>query len=376
VKFVLLLIFASASVVGHAQSRVTHLEALAHANFPDIAEFPAELDLIQKVTTGEIVDRGQGNPWRSESDNADAPLQRWGREREIRAKLIRWLVVSREVQELIDPKGIQISGARIGGDLDLNFANIPFPVTLLRCRMEGLLLIGTTTPSLNLAYSWGKQVTVTTANIVHILSFFAFRSDGQINLGHTHVGDLYCDAATVTNGLIANEITVDGDASFSAAYTGNRLPTPFHLNGQLLLQGARIGGFLNFSGGEFINVGNNGLDLVGATVKGLVFFKTFPGPPGEAQYLDVQGTIDLRTASVGGIFLDQLHWPPAWGLEGLKYNSIYLPTTAFPEAVRFGLTPNAELGLTWLGLDRSGSIQPYEQLAKALNNSGDTLGAT
>ncbi|SRR6266404_1793659 len=376
-KSVLFILLTSLSVVAQIQSPASRLEALARANFPDIAEFPAELDLVQKVTTGEVADRGQDLPWHSESDNADTPSHKWGREREVRAKVIRWLSVGRDTREFVDPRGIRLAGGRILGDLDLSFANIPFPVWFVRCKLESLDLNGATVPSVNLSGSWGTQILASTARITQALSLGAFRADGQVNLVRAQIGDLQCDAATITRfGLFANGVAIDGNASFAAFPIGGSVPpVPFHVNGPLNLEYAKIGGGLNLTGGEFINPTGNAIDLVGSTVKGPVFFFTASGPQRQAQYLDVRGAIDLRTATVGGIYLDQLHWPPAWLLEDLIYDKIYLQTTAFIGSWRYGLAPNAQQGLAWLALDGSGSIQPYEQLAKVFDSFGDAHGA-
>ena len=88
------------------------LSSLAKVRFPDIESSPAELRLIEIVQTSEVFKLGNGLPWISDSDNADVNPQAWGHERDIRAKVIRWLCVNQEVRALLDPKGIQLYGAR------------------------------------------------------------------------------------------------------------------------------------------------------------------------------------------------------------------------------------------------------------------------
>jgi hypothetical protein len=50
----------------------------------------------------------------------------WGKKREIRAELIRWLCVDRNLSSRIDPMGIQITAARIGGRLNLSWLMFSF----------------------------------------------------------------------------------------------------------------------------------------------------------------------------------------------------------------------------------------------------------
>lgn len=57
------------------------LISLAHARFPDLAKFPAEIDLLERVRVGEEADRGADAPWRSDTDNADIPAAGDGREK-------------------------------------------------------------------------------------------------------------------------------------------------------------------------------------------------------------------------------------------------------------------------------------------------------
>jgi hypothetical protein len=146
----------------------------------------------------------------------------------IDARVIRWLCVDPRASRHIDPKGIQVYGASIEGELDLSFTNIPFPVSLQQCAIEGqILLISAQLPTLHLG---GSRV---------------------------------------------NSISADGVIVRGSVFLRDR----FQANGEVSLIGAQIGGSLECGSGKFINPAEPGkpktgsaIELDGATVNGAVFF--------------------------------------------------------------------------------------------------------
>jgi hypothetical protein len=364
-------------------TRGARLQQLARVEFPDIGDYPAEIELLSKVALGEALNlraNPQDVPWRSTSDNVDAPPREWGRDREIRATLIRWLCVDSEARGLVDPRGLQLLGVRIVAHLDLSYTSVPFPISLIGCRLATVNVSNAALRSLNLAASWGGQFTGGSAAISESLSFFQFRADGQINLINAQVGNVTHDAASVHQyGVFASGLSVAGNASFGSFTSSRSAPIPLTVNGPLVLRNARIGGDLLLNGGQFVNPQRVAVDLSAAVVKGIASFSTAEGPPGEAQYLTVDGAIDLRRASVGLLLLDQIYssWPQTWYLEDLVYDNVALKSTAFPEDLAGGYSPNAALGLAWLRLDPSHPTQPHRQFARVLEDRlGDIAGAT
>src|SRR4051812_41084978 len=96
---------------GVATSAADRLKALAKERFPDLSA--SEGRVLEGVTTPAGIDFGKDKkdqpvtpaPWASETKNADNPKY-WGKDRNVRAVLIRWLCVDREARTLVDPRGL------------------------------------------------------------------------------------------------------------------------------------------------------------------------------------------------------------------------------------------------------------------------------
>ena len=56
-------------------------------------------------------------------------------QRDLRAELIRWVIVDPEANKRVDPDVIEASGARITGILTLGFAHAPFVLGCLHCAI-------------------------------------------------------------------------------------------------------------------------------------------------------------------------------------------------------------------------------------------------
>src|SRR6185369_8210906 len=52
--------------------------------------------------------------------------------RGIRPDLLRWIVTDPDASALVDPSGIGLAGARFDGPLDLSFAKVGKPITIVR----------------------------------------------------------------------------------------------------------------------------------------------------------------------------------------------------------------------------------------------------
>lgn len=180
--------------------------------------------LFAATAKGEIA--GYSSEKVDENDPANA--DKWTAKRVIKAEQIQWLCTDRKAKKLVTHKGIEIQGARIEGELDLQFAEMSFPLTFRKC---------------------------------------AFNK--TINLQNAQIRALYL-IGTHTGPIAADSLDVKGSVYLRAG---------FKAKGGVQLMGATIGGDLNCGGnpdketkgGEFINPGKDALSAEGLNVKGNVF---------------------------------------------------------------------------------------------------------
>ena len=132
------------------------LEALVRAEFSDLK--PAEVKVVRAATTTRQAQCGpqadvadpSNNPEYSEAGDPATGVAAWGIDREVRADVIRWLCTQEEAKKRIDPRGIQLLGARVTGELDLLHATVSFPVSMVHCRVGPLFLNDCQIPRLDL----------------------------------------------------------------------------------------------------------------------------------------------------------------------------------------------------------------------------------
>jgi hypothetical protein len=156
--------------------------------------------LLRAVTTSAGLSLGPEFPWVSPNDNSDVPTsdaaaRRWGHDREIRAALIRWLCTDADARALIDPRGIRLFGARIVGELNLNFVEVPFLLALRRCRIpQQLSCVGANIRELDVDGSWTGPINLdrlVTTNNVWLDA--GLRVEGGVSLVSAKIGvDLIC----------------------------------------------------------------------------------------------------------------------------------------------------------------------------------------
>jgi len=269
-----------------SQQRVTDLMALAQARFGDLSE--AELKLLRAAPKGEVAWCG---PSAKNDDPANDPAKadEWGREREIRADLIRWLCVDRDAASAVDPRGIQVHAAKTTGGLDLSFVSVAFPILLASCRLtDDANLISTDLPALNLAGSRVRSVYADGISLRgDVFLDNGFSAEGEVRLVGAQIGgSLVCSAGTFKNpgqkALTADRADVKG---------GVFLRDAFSAEGDVRLLGARIGGDLDCRGGTFKNPGKNALHGDGTNVRGFVYLR---------DGFSAEGAVRLLGARIGG----------------------------------------------------------------------------
>jgi hypothetical protein len=327
------------------------LEAMAQQKF-GASLTAAERKLLDAAPLRDV-------PWFGPNDDPDsaandtAHADKWGAERTVRAEFIEWLVGDPQPAQFIHPSGLALAGARIAGSLDLSYATVDKPLTLIRCYVP----------------------------------------DG-INLLSAHLRDITVRRSR-TGPVFGNLAIVNGDASFLMGDSG---PVSF--------MRARIDGTLDFTGARILNAGEDAVNLVEASVAGDVLFHDgfttdaivyarlakiahdlsfhdaeFRGD-GEldAERAVIDGTfywvavkhtpktvLDLEDAHAGAIWDDVPSWPAPGNLviNGFVYGEIAGGPSDGPSRLR------------WLALQPPEyHPQPFRQLAKVLSEMGRDDGAT
>jgi hypothetical protein len=176
-----------------SQPSLSDLEALAGlVGFGQLND--AERRLLRGVPRGNYVFFG---PSEDPKDLSNDPNKSddWGKQREIRADLVRWLCADPPASRRIHHTGIFLLGAKITGAMNLSFVNLPFPLTLRQCRLtEPTWLIATHIPFLDLAGSWLHSMMADGASFEHTVFFvYGFRVDHGMRLANVKIGgDLAC----------------------------------------------------------------------------------------------------------------------------------------------------------------------------------------
>ena len=322
-------------------------------------------------------------------------------DRQVRAELIRALLLGGEGMPPMHEKGLRLSGAWITGTLDLEGCRIPRDIGLLDCRFDAIpVLRSAVIDTLSLD---GSVLPGLNADRVEARGDLLFRSatiDGVVALKGARIeGDLVFDGASLANPgevcIAAERISVRGGTLFRGA----------RLDGELILSGGRIGGHLDLVGATIerpdafaveansVTVGGD-VALRHATMTGSFDLQTarvggdldlsgakLSAPGGMALNLDrtkvlaafflrqgarIEGTLSLAGAELGAILDEPASWPAT---DDLVLNRCLY-------GALLGAATDAPLRLDWLARQtpsRWGEDfwpQPYEHLAKVLREMG------
>jgi hypothetical protein len=212
---------------------------------------------MRKADKGEFAFCG---PSAYDDDPANDPSKadNWGHDREIRADLVRWLCVNRAAKEMVDPKGIQIYGAKIPGALDLVSVVVPFPFQLAHCRLLAAFnLIDAEIPGINLDGSWVNSIVGDGAKVRgHIFLRADFRASGGVRFPSARIGGFFdCSGGSLTNLPLqgAKEIRPALEIGGAVVGAGVFLRNGFRSDGEVRLHRIRIEVDLDCRGGTFSN---------------------------------------------------------------------------------------------------------------------------
>jgi hypothetical protein len=342
---------ASAPIDPQALASVA-LEQMARANFGELGA--AELQFVRHAPYRDLV-------WSSPSTDPDNPVNdpskaaSWGKERTIRADIVRWILSVPAASKYVHPSGIGIAGARIAGTLDLSYATVTLPITLLDCAIaDGLDLSFARIESIDLRRSWTGAIDAQQALV---------RGDVLLRLGHYDDvnfyraeidGNLDCSSGRFVGDdpLSMVEATLKGDALFHQG---------FETGGLVDFRLAKVGQSLSFNHARFTGKGVSGLNAERATVGGALYWVDIALTP--------HTMLDLGAVHAGSLWDDAASWPAAGNLDltGFVYGDIS------------GGPADAESRLEWIHRQARSDWaqpQPYRQLAQMLREDGAEEGAT
>jgi hypothetical protein len=305
--------------------------------------------LCEAAAAGRLLDRHIRRP--SEDDPAHGWA--WGRDRQIRAQLLRQLLTGQGCldQAFGPPLAVRLRGTQISGPLNLGGLTLRCPLELYSCFLGGRLdLAKVKAPDISLRGTYlSQRLSARRLRLDHNLNLQGFHCHGPVNLLGAHIGgQLNSEQATFTNpngsALTADAMVVDGNMFLGSA----------QVTGEVRLLGAHIGGQLACDKATFTNPNGTALTLERASVTQAVLMRP----------RRLEGSIDLTAAQVGGWYDDKQTWPTALTLDGFVYEAIDA----------WGVTP--QVRLDWLRRHQGDYVpQPYEQLAAVYRRAGDHEGA-
>ena len=333
-----------------ASSSEVALNAMAQQKF-GASISPAERKLLHAAPLRNV-------PWFGPNDDPDNPAndaahgENWGSDRTVRSEFVAWLLSDPQASRFVHPSGLALAGARITGNLDLSYATVDKPITLIRCYIpDGINLLSAHLQDVTVRRSRTGAVF---GNLAHIhgdasflmgdfgpVSFMRARIDGTLDLSGARISAPGDD----TINLI--EANVVGDVLFHEGFT---------TDGIVYARLAKIGHDFSFHGVEF--KGDGELDAERATIDGTFYWVDVKHTP--------KTVLDLEDAHAGAIWDTEASWPAPGNLNvnGFVYNDIA------------GGPSDGTSRLRWLGLQPAEyHPQPYRQLAKVLSEMGRDDGA-
>jgi len=334
------------------------LVTLARERFDDLSAI--EEEMFRQIAVGEV-----------------AIFQSIKREkRKIRAECIKWVCTDKAAKEMVTHQGVDIVGTEFEGAIDLQFAEIPFPLKLIGCSHPEVMNFEHA--KIRFLGLMGSEVGGIEAEGIHVGGDLflrdGFKAKGEVRLvGGRIGGGLDCIQGKFNNekgnALICDGMKVGGSVL---------LRNGFEAKGEVGLLGARIGGNLECDKGRFYNEERVALNCAGMKVEGSVYLRNgFEAKgwvslanveiKGSFQWLQVKSSkkvvLDLRGLRIGTLRDDEKSWPEKGKLllDGFTYKNI---TDDSPKEARSRIA--------WLKLqdDERFRSQPYEQLAKVFERGG------
>lgn len=223
--------------------------------------------------------------------------------REIRAAVLRYLMLGGCDGFAVDTIGVRLEGASIIGILGLDHKTIWGGIHLVSCTFDQpVTMQQTTCGQLEIRGSRFPNFFGKSMNITGDAIFSDIVTDGTININSASVGGHFlCDNAQLSGSSEAYAINAYA-AQIKVGFFLRNTTT----QNTILLSGASIGGQLNCTGAQLKAVDDFALKIQGATVTDLVFLH--PRTPSEQKKVKnrfvADGGVSLTGSSIGGLYAE------------------------------------------------------------------------
>jgi hypothetical protein len=381
-------------------ARFSELEHLAIKRFAELTD--PEALLLRRVCSGDD---------KESTESHDRPT--------IRAEVVRWLIADRAAWPYIDPLGVRLANVTFAEALNLNSCDPPFPVEFEYCTFKSVLSFREAfAPFIRLfSCTTNDQILAGGLRTTEDLFLRNHQADHEIELLGVKIGgDLDCDgsrflglgdALSADRAMIGGEVFLRGIQSagtirfLGSELSGNlemkgaqftrpdtmlsldsaKIKGNIYLNGLfscpgvIRLRGAQIGGEINCNSAQIGSIVCDGMSASGS----LTWTNIRRSQSGNKAKLRLFG------ATVGALYDDHESWPDQGDLHVLDfvYQDLVLHDSTTSDLVQskvwnrvFSL--NSKDRIEWLELQPKAEqeyAQPWMQLSKLLQNSGDDKGA-
>ncbi len=267
---------------------------LARERFQNLS--PTEEKLFRAVAKGEQADFCAASKEGNDPNHAD----KWPAERTLKADRIAWLCTDPSASRLVTHHGIAVAGARVDGMLNLEWANIAFPLVMQHCAFsEDIILVQAHINGLALVRTHIKSLiadAMENRGFLYLRS--GFKASGEVRLLDTTIrGCFDCQG-----GLFINAKSTAINASRAKINGAIYLSNGFKAKGEVHLSSATIGGSIECSGGQFINVSAVALNANGTKIGGSLNLNDGFRSEGEVCLLDA--TMGRSFNCSGGRFIN------------------------------------------------------------------------
>ncbi len=279
----------------------TSLRDLAAQEFSQLTE--ADKKFFDAVDEHKAADFRVDKTDTDNTDNLNSPASadKWGKERTLKADRIVWLLTTPKAVEHVSFRGLQILGAKIEGEVNLEYVTVAVPLIFNHCKFTNRLLLKES--ELKTLQLEGTQVAGIQAQEICVKGSVSlcngFKAEGEVNLLRaTSGGQLDC-----SNGEFKNPKGVAIQAAATTIAADVFLRNDFEAEGEVNLIRATIGGQLACSRGKFRNKDKTALNANAVTIAADVFLSN--GFEAEGEVNLIRATIGGNLRCTGGHFLNK-----------------------------------------------------------------------